>query len=404
MDGGKQPSRAIGVNQAGVRNHNERLVLTLISRGDGLAGSDIARLTGLSAQTVSVILRKLEKDELVIRGAPVRGKVGKPSTPMTLNPAGAYSVGLKLGRRSADLVLIDICGEEIANFSQTYRFPTPKAVLDFIRDGLRSFEVQIGRAAASRMSGIGIARPSEVWSWAETLGVPGEALDRWKEIDIGDAIAEFSDLPVLEENDMTAACRAEHVYGLGAGESDFGYFFVGSFIGGGLVLNGAVHEGFSRNAGAFGSIPAVGPDGKTCQLIDVASLIGLERRLVASGRDPEVQMVASDDWAGFEPHLGEWISEAAVQIARAAVAVAAVVDIPTIIIDGAFPDWVRARLAEAVSREMAGQDTRGMTLPNIIEGSIGADARAFGAASAPIFDRYLLHGGLGRTGLGPARA
>ncbi len=50
-----------GSNQIGVRAYNERLVLALVRRHGALARADIARLTGLSAQTVSVIIRALEK-------------------------------------------------------------------------------------------------------------------------------------------------------------------------------------------------------------------------------------------------------------------------------------------------------------------------------------------------------
>ena len=50
---------ARGSNQSGLRAHNERLVLSLVRRHGALAKADIARRTGLSAQTVSVIMRQL---------------------------------------------------------------------------------------------------------------------------------------------------------------------------------------------------------------------------------------------------------------------------------------------------------------------------------------------------------
>ena len=78
------PGRAQrGTNQAGMRAYNERLVLTLVRRHKALAKSEIARMTGLSAQTVSVIMRQLEADELLIRGEPQRGRVGQPSVPLS---------------------------------------------------------------------------------------------------------------------------------------------------------------------------------------------------------------------------------------------------------------------------------------------------------------------------------
>ena len=71
-----------GSNQQGMRAHNERLVLSLVRQSGALAKSDIARMTGLSAQTVSVIMRGLESDGLLQRGEPIRGKIGQPSVPM----------------------------------------------------------------------------------------------------------------------------------------------------------------------------------------------------------------------------------------------------------------------------------------------------------------------------------
>ena len=45
-----------------------------------------------------------------MRGEPIRGRVGQPSVPLSINPEGAFFLGLKVGRRSADLVLVDFLG------------------------------------------------------------------------------------------------------------------------------------------------------------------------------------------------------------------------------------------------------------------------------------------------------
>ena len=99
-----------GSNQVRVRAYNERLVLSLVRQNPGCSKADIARLTGLSAQTVSVIMRSLESDELLMRGEPIRGRVGQPSVPMFINPEAVFSFGVKIGRRSADLVLMEFAG------------------------------------------------------------------------------------------------------------------------------------------------------------------------------------------------------------------------------------------------------------------------------------------------------
>src|SRR4030088_3672293 len=86
--GGTALARSRGTNQTGVRLYNERLILSLIRRHRGLAKVEIARLTGLSTQTTTVIINRLEADGLPTAGEPQRGRIGQPSVPYTLNPGG----------------------------------------------------------------------------------------------------------------------------------------------------------------------------------------------------------------------------------------------------------------------------------------------------------------------------
>jgi hypothetical protein len=57
-----------GSNQSGLRAYNQRLVLSLVYAHGNLAKKDISRMTGLSAQTGSVIMRELEAEDLIVKG------------------------------------------------------------------------------------------------------------------------------------------------------------------------------------------------------------------------------------------------------------------------------------------------------------------------------------------------
>ena len=122
---------ARGSNQTKVRAYNERLVLTLIRQNGPMAKAEIARATGLSAQTVSVITRALEADKLLQKETPIRGKIGQPSVPMSLNKEGAFFLGLKVGRRSLDLVITDFTGAIRARINKRHSYPSPAAVIEF---------------------------------------------------------------------------------------------------------------------------------------------------------------------------------------------------------------------------------------------------------------------------------
>ena len=223
-----------GTNQSGMRARNERLVLSLVRQHRALAKSEIARMTGLSAQTISVIMRQLENDGLLRRGNPVRGKVGQPSIPMRLNPEGAYFMGLKVGRRSAEMVLTDFLGQVRKRALKTYAYPTPEATLSFANTQINLLTKSLSCKQRNRIAGLGIAMPFFLWDWAQTLNVPQEKMDPWRHADLQGELAKRHALPIFVQNDMTAACGAELAFGPQDEPRDFLYFYVGYFIGGGV--------------------------------------------------------------------------------------------------------------------------------------------------------------------------
>jgi len=380
-----------GTNQSGMRDSNERLVLSLVRRQAGLSKTDIARMTSLSAQTASVIMRKLEDDGLLKRGEPLRGKIGQPSVPMSLDPEGAYFLGLKIGRRSAELVLIDFLGHVRAMRQLSYRYPAAHDTVHFVTREMAAIRAELTPRQDSRIAGLGIAMPFELWNWADTAGAPREIMDQWRHFDIRAEIQSRCTFPVYLQNDATSACGAELVFGRGGGASDFVYFYIGAFAGGGIVLNGSLYAGASGNAGALGSMPVPGPDGRPIQLIDVASIAVLEKALNARGIEAGHLWTSPEDWGDVGEELDHWIGRAGAALAYAIVAASSVIDFEAAIIDGWMPVNVRRRLVEATRAATAEIDVEGLTLPEIREGSVGHPARALGAASLPLSDRFL-HG------------
>ena len=389
-----------GINQSGVRDYNERLLLSMLQRRHKpMSGIDLARKAGLSAQTVSTILRKLEKDGLLKRGDPVRGKVGKPSIPMDLAADGVFSFGMKVGRRSADLLLMDFKGGVRQQISMNYKYPMPDQVFGFLEQGLKDMSADLPETILRRVCGIGIATPFELWKWHDWDDEGAQAFQSWQNIDFRARVQRFSDLPLFVVNDATAACRAEHLYGRGKEFRDYAYFFIGAFVGGGVVLNHTVFEGNRGNAGALGSLSSTGPLGESRQLVDVASIHLLETRLVEVGIDPEVIWQQPQDWSALSRYVEPWIGETAQELAKASLSVCSVIDFEAILIDGAFPPEIRSELVERVRRYLSNQDTRGLIPPRIEVGNVGINARAVGAASGPIFSQYLLNTNAGLSAI-----
>lgn len=378
-----------GTTQTGVRIYNERLVLSLFRAHGALPKAEMARLTGLSAQTISVIVRQLDADNLVVKGASVKGKVGQPSQPYSLNPDGAFSIGLKVGRRSGDLALIDLEGKVRDQVHMPYHFPAPEEFLRFAKLGLQTLKDRLGPIFARRISGLGIATPFDIWKWEEETGAPHDVMAAWKNFDLRAAVTSISDWPVLACNDATAACAAELFFGKGRSFTDFAYFYIGYFVGGGLVLNGTVHQGPTGNAGAFGSIPVVRASGGNEQLIRAASLYLLENKLRAANLNADLLWQIGNDWSVAGVALDRWIEAAARGLAMACASITSVIDCPVVMIDGAMPVAVRQRLVDATNEALAKVNLDGISPFVVVEGTIGVDARALGAASLPLFANFM---------------
>lgn len=373
----------------GPREGNERRLLSLLRRQGALPGAEIARQSGLSAQTVSVILRRLEEDGLVARGAPQRGRVGQPSVPMSLDPDGAFFLGLKIGRRSSEMVLIDFLGRPRGRRLQRHAAPDPEATLDFADAAIAALTGSLPPALRPRVEGLGIAAPSRLWDWAADPGAGRAALEAWRGRDLRADLAARHAVPVYLENDATAACGAELVFGRTPLPEDFLHATIGSFVGGGLVLGGALQAGRRGNAGALGSMPVLDATGRRVQLIDLASLAALERALLAEGLPAEGLWQSPEAWDLPAALLARWTEGAADALAQALVAALSVVDVEALVIDGWLPASLRQRLVVATDAALARQNLAGLERPRILAGSLGPEARALGAAALPLAARYL---------------
>lgn len=386
---GPDASALRGSNQSGMRAHNERLVLSLLRHQGPMAKSDLARITGLSAQTVSVIMRSLEAEGLLVKGEPVRGRIGQPSVPMALDAEGAFFLGLKIGRRSADLVLVDFLGRIRASRRNVYRYPTPDRVVAFVRDSLPQVVASLPPDARQRIGGMGIAMPFQLWNWVAYLGAPQAEMDQWRHRDIQAEIAAITGLVVHIQNDATAACGAELVFGTGDKPNDFIYFYFGTFIGGGLVLNGRLFTGRTGNAGGVGPMPVPGPQGSSLRLFDVASMSRLAEMMEEQGESADHLWSQHAEWQVSAPVLDRWLEGAAEGLAYAILSAAALTELEAALIDGWMPVEIRAEITRRTTAALDRLDLSGVERPQVREGTVGADARVLGAAAIPLAQRYL---------------
>jgi predicted NBD/HSP70 family sugar kinase len=381
--------RTLGSNQVGMREHNERVLLQAIRLHGSQPKADLARLTRLSTQTVSVIIDRLLAEGMVERLESQRGKIGQPSRPIALRADAAFAVGVKIGRRSLDMELLDFAGQVRWQASTAYATPVVDDVFAAIGVQLERIHAFLGDRT-QRLAGVGLAAPLMFGGWQALLHLAPRAADAWTRVDMRERLQGLTPLPVEFAKDTAAACVAELVAGRGRVLENYLYIFVDVLVGGGLVIDSQPYGGRHGNAGAIGSMPVglAADKRRAGQLLDEASLVRLEQMLVDAGLEAlpftDARLLQAP-WAGL---TRAWIARAANAIAFAIGGAACVLDLDGVIVDGAVSRALLDELLRAIGTALARYDWQGALRPQVLAGEVGADAKVRGAAWLPLHREF----------------
>ncbi|WP_307275624.1 ROK family transcriptional regulator [Labrys wisconsinensis] len=349
--------RASGLNALSVRSYNERLVLSLLLQNQDISRMEIGERTGLSAQAVSVIVRSLEQEGLVAKGEAQRGRVGPPTFPVSLNPGGAYAVGVSFGFRRTEVVLIDFVGR--------LRFQTVLAstLLDACDDGTALLGAVTQAAAAlppdlrGRIAGIGLAIPEgQAPADASTNGGTGLAELRRR-------IEQALGLPVFVQNDITAAAGAESLFGVARSLNDYLFFYLGARLHSRLILNHQIYHGNSGLSFEVG-------------------VLNLERELARAGGPTDTLWERASDWPDLGSVFEAWRESCTERLRQSIAALSQFVEVRTIVLSSFIPAAVCRLLCDDLKQ----------ALPDIeaLASSVGNRPKAVGAASLPFSSRFMV--------------
>lgn len=385
-----------GSNSIQVRQFNERVILGLLRRLGPASKADLARHANLTANTAGMIVHELEAAGLIRSEGKRQGDRGQPATLIGLAPDGAYSLGVKIGRRSLDSILVDFAGKVIAQRRRECPFPQPEQALGMVLEEIVALRGAIAPAHAERIAGLGVAAPYNMGSWRRELDIPSVAFQAWNDFDIAARLEAATGLPTLLENDGTAAVVAELFQGRGRELRHFLYVFVGSALGGGVVIDGDYHRGAHGNAGDLGLMPvppsalATAPESnrRFDMLLTRASINSLVRHL----RGSNVPTTTRDELdAAIAAHGGlveEWLDDCADALVGPLLSAVCVLDVEAVVLDGDLPQPVLQDLIERVHRLAVAAAPEAREAPPICLGRIGRQAAAIGAAILPLHLNY----------------
>ena len=386
-----------GSNSSGLRRYNERAVLTALRKMESASKSDLARASNLTPQAITRIVDYLENTGLVAKGGRRLGKIGQPSTMYVINPKGAYSIGVKVGRQDIELLLMDFGGSILEKLWHKFEYPEPDFLLQKIEEGVAHLVSALRPEAVRKLMGVGVAMPWFMGAWTKEPFMKKEIARKWNEINFADELAKVVDYPVFIENDCSAAAVAELQFGAGSQISNFLYVFIGTFIGGGLVLHDNIETGVHGNACSLGAMPVPRSELDTTpeyegayeMLLDRASLFCLIRHL--NEHEIKINDINALDSIMDEarPFIQEWLEDCADALVYVFMSAIGVLDFESIVIDAHLPRFLLNELVEIVSRRIQQIAPHpGSFIPEILPGKVGVDAIAVGGAILPFYSNF----------------
>ncbi|MFB4297695.1 ROK family protein [Actinomadura sp. NTSP31] len=390
--------------------YNSAVVLDQIQLADGISRAEIAERTGLTPQTVSGIVKKLLAEGIVREDGSSRvAGLGKPRTRLRINADAGCAVGLHFDPVGLACVVVDLVGRPLV----LKRTPTPVGaqpaeVVAAMAD-LAGHVLAEAAVPRDRVLGLGLASPGPIDQNRGMVVAPPK-LANWSHVPMKQLLSEAAGLPVTLDNDATAAAIGERWSGAGRGVANFAYFFFGTGIGGGLILNHQVHRGGSLNAAEFGHT-SVEPDGPRCYCGNHGCLESLispdaitaetHRRLAEAGTGSALEAPFQSDpgtvdhaavrhaAAAGDPLATAVIREAAERVASVAVNVANITDVDLIVLGGHGIRHVEALYRDAVAQALATRPlSRHIRVADVAVSPLGPDAAVVGAASLVLHATY----------------
>ncbi|NNC12039.1 ROK family transcriptional regulator [Planctomonas sp. JC2975] len=274
------------------------VVLDLIRAQGPISRVALSEATGLTQATMSTVVRQLLDDGLVVETGRGESTGGKPPVMLDVNPSSRFAVGVQFGIESLTYVVINLAGD-IVGRTRTGGSgrAAPRAMVDRIASEIEQTLAGLGIDKSS-VVGVGVVAPGPI-DPQRGLILHSPHLAAWRDVPVREMLAEAIDLPVLLDNDATAAALGDFWSGRLDDAVAHATIYMGTGIGSGVLIDGIVFRGASSNAGELGQIVVTGRDGTWTTLEEVADPGAVVRRAHELGHADRLKLAGHDEFEDF---------------------------------------------------------------------------------------------------------
>ncbi|MBT2378732.1 transcriptional regulator [Streptomyces sp. CB00316] len=238
-------------SQTSLHRANLERVVRAVRMAGSLTQAEIARSTGLSAATVSNIVREL-KDGGTVEVTPTSAG-GRRARSVSLSGDAGIVIGVDFGHTHLRVAVGNLAHQVLAEESEPLDVDASSA------EGFDRAEVLVKRLIEAtgigpdKVIGVGLGVPGPIDVESGTLGSTS-ILPGWTGINPSEELSGRLGVPVYVDNDANLGALGELVWGSGRGVKDLAYIKVASGVGAGLVIDGTIYRGPGGTAGEIGHI------------------------------------------------------------------------------------------------------------------------------------------------------
>lgn len=228
-------------------------VLDVIRAAGTISRVGLVKATGFTGATISTVVRRLIDDGLVLETGRAESTGGKRRVLLELNQSSRYAVGVHLDHGGLTYVLTNLGGSVIARMSRAgVGTEDPPVVVARMAAEIEALIEGVG-IDGERVLGAGLVSPGPM-NQTTGMQLTPPSMRHWEDFPLERELTAATGLPVVLDNDATAAALGEHWSGDVGGTATFAALYMGTGIGAGLLINGITYRGTSGNAGEIGHI------------------------------------------------------------------------------------------------------------------------------------------------------
>ncbi len=249
-----------GTNSPLMKLNNRRLVLDLIRR-QPISRAEVAKTTGLTRASVTLIADELIGQGLIRETHPVASGVGRRPMLMEIVPDARVIAGVNIKRGEVDTGLVSLGGEIISTEVLSYDGADADEMIGRIAQSVaRQLDRQPG--CREKMLGVGLCAPGPLDTARGVILNPPNCR-RWHNVHAAEKLEAACGYAVSMENVSNALALEEQYFGLGRGCGNFIAVQVNEGIGAGIVIRDRLYRGASGLGSELGHI-SIEMDGRPC--------------------------------------------------------------------------------------------------------------------------------------------